>query len=218
MADSGVIGMYESEDGQVIEYCEIIQNIIKLDYRRFDVYIFDVRWFKDVMGNVPQCSIKAGSSGFTTIDSTRLCNAKEGTFILLSHCEQVLILIFIIIYLIAFLNIYIYDGADMHFFWIICCVMQAIFQPILHNEKWWYVIPMAPPTRLVFHTLLLADSNMAALDLVVDADPNPFDDDGCLQNVDYNHADDRKPGADPDDDVENDPDLEAEVTISIPRR
>jgi hypothetical protein len=93
--DSGVIDMYEGGDGQVIEYCGIIQNIIKLDYRRFDIYVFDVRWFKDVMGNVPQCSIKADSSGFTTIDSTYLCSAKEGTFILPSHCEQVLILIFI---------------------------------------------------------------------------------------------------------------------------
>jgi hypothetical protein len=41
MADSGVIGTYEGEDGQVIEYCGIIQNIIKLDYRRFDVYVSD---------------------------------------------------------------------------------------------------------------------------------------------------------------------------------
>jgi hypothetical protein len=32
--------------------------------------------------------------------------------------------------------------------------MQAIFQPVLHNEKWWYVIPMAPRTKLIFHSLL----------------------------------------------------------------
>ena len=92
----------------------------------------------------------------------------------------------------------------MHFFWIICCVLQAIFQPVLHNEKWWYVIPMVPRTRPVFHTLLLADSNMAALDSVADADPKRFDDDECLQNVDYNH-----------DDVQNDPDLQAEDVDDI---
>jgi hypothetical protein len=49
-ADSGVTGMYEGEDEE-------------LDYRRFDVFVFDVRWFKDVMGKVPQCSIKADCSG-----------------------------------------------------------------------------------------------------------------------------------------------------------
>jgi hypothetical protein len=32
--------------------------------------------------------------------------------------------------------------------------MQAIFQPLLHNEKWWYVIPMAPRTKPLFHSLL----------------------------------------------------------------
>ena len=85
---------------RVIEYCGIIQNIIKLDYRRFNVYVFDVRWLKDVMGKVPQCSIKADSSGLTTIDTTSLCSAKEGTFILPFHCEQVLIIIFIYILII----------------------------------------------------------------------------------------------------------------------
>jgi hypothetical protein len=83
--------------------------------------------------------------------------------------------------------------------------MQAIFQLVLHNKKWWYVISMAPPTRPVFHTLLPADSNMAALDPVADVDPKPLDHDELLQNVDDNHADDRGPAA-PDDDVENDPD------------
>jgi hypothetical protein len=103
-ADSGFIGMYKGEDGQVIEYCGIIQNILKLDYQRFDIYVFDVRWFKDVMGKVPQRSLKADSRGFTTIDSTRLCSAKEETFILPSHCEQVLIFIYLN-YLIIFLTI-----------------------------------------------------------------------------------------------------------------
>jgi hypothetical protein len=32
--------------------------------------------------------------------------------------------------------------------------MQAIFQPVLHNEKWWYVIPMAPRTKPLFQSLL----------------------------------------------------------------
>jgi hypothetical protein len=32
--------------------------------------------------------------------------------------------------------------------------MQAIFQPLLQNEKWWYVIPVAPRTKPLFHSLL----------------------------------------------------------------
>jgi hypothetical protein len=89
MADFGVIGTYEGEDGQEQEYCGIIQNIIKVDFQRFDVFGFDVRWFKDVLEKVPQGSITVDDSGFTMIDSTWICSAKGRTFILPSHCEHV---------------------------------------------------------------------------------------------------------------------------------
>jgi hypothetical protein len=46
----GVIDMYEGEDGQEQEYCGIIENIIKLDFWRFDLFLLDVKWFKHVMG------------------------------------------------------------------------------------------------------------------------------------------------------------------------
>jgi hypothetical protein len=32
--------------------------------------------------------------------------------------------------------------------------MQAIFQPLEYNEKWWYMILMAPRTKPLFHSLL----------------------------------------------------------------
>jgi hypothetical protein len=54
MLDSRVISMYEGENGQEQKYCRIIQNIIKLDFRRFDIFVFDVKWFNDVLGKVPQ--------------------------------------------------------------------------------------------------------------------------------------------------------------------
>jgi hypothetical protein len=44
-----VIDTYEGEDGHEQEYCGIIQNVIKLDYQRFDMFVFDVRWFKDIL-------------------------------------------------------------------------------------------------------------------------------------------------------------------------
>ena len=87
--DCGVIGTYEGENGEVEEYCGRIQNIIKLDFRQFDMYVLDVQWFKDKMGKVPLSSIKIQENGFTTIDSTKLCGTTEESFILPSHCEQV---------------------------------------------------------------------------------------------------------------------------------
>jgi hypothetical protein len=53
------------------------------------MFVFDIKWFKDVLDKVPQGSITLDSSSFTMIDSTGICSAKEGTFIVPSHCEQV---------------------------------------------------------------------------------------------------------------------------------
>jgi hypothetical protein len=66
---------YEGEDGQEQECCRIIQSIIKLYFRRFDnMYIFDIRWFKDIMLKVPQFFVNVEPSGFRTIDSTWICS------------------------------------------------------------------------------------------------------------------------------------------------
>jgi hypothetical protein len=119
--------MYEGEDGHEQEYCGIIQNIIKLDYQRFDVFVFNVGWFKDVLDKVPQGSITVDGSGFTMIDSTRICSASEGTFILPSHCEQATARFAKISVLIM-----VYTLNPNPNYWC-CCVMQAIFQPLLHK-------------------------------------------------------------------------------------
>jgi hypothetical protein len=68
--------MYKGEDGQEQEYCRIIQNIIKLDFQRFDVFVFDVKLFKNVLDKVPQGSITLDGSDFTMIGSTWICSAK----------------------------------------------------------------------------------------------------------------------------------------------
>jgi hypothetical protein len=60
--------MYEGEDGQEQECSNITKNINKLDFRKFDMFIFNVRWFKDVIGKVSQCSINVQASGYMTID------------------------------------------------------------------------------------------------------------------------------------------------------
>jgi hypothetical protein len=89
MTDSRVICAYAGEDRQEQEYYGIIQNIIKVEFRRFDVFVFDVRLFKDVLDEVLQGLITLAGSSFTMIDSTWICSAKEGTLILPSHYEQV---------------------------------------------------------------------------------------------------------------------------------
>jgi hypothetical protein len=58
--------------------------------------------------------------------------------------------------------------------------MQAIFQPVLHNEKWWYVIPMAPRTKPLFHSLLPKSGQ------VVDVHNLPMDTDTTSDQRDGN--------------------------------
>jgi hypothetical protein len=48
--------------------------------------------------------------------------------------------------------------------------MQGIFQPVQHNEKWWYVIPMAPSTKPLFHSLLPELEQVVNLHLPMDTD------------------------------------------------
>ena len=78
--DCGIIGPFDDENGFHDDYCGLLQNIIKLDYRRFSVYVFDVKWLKDIVVTCPQTSIKKCFDGFATIDSTRFCNANKETF------------------------------------------------------------------------------------------------------------------------------------------
>ena len=71
------------------DYCGLIQNIIKVDYRSFFIYLFEVKWFLDVIERGPGTSIKTHINGFITIDSTKFWGNKTGTFILPQHCDQV---------------------------------------------------------------------------------------------------------------------------------
>jgi hypothetical protein len=50
--------------------------------------------------------------------------------------------------------------------------MSAIFQPLLHNEKWGYVIPMASRTKPLFHSLLLESGHPMDTDTTSDRRDN----------------------------------------------
>jgi hypothetical protein len=58
--------------------------------------------------------------------------------------------------------------------------MQAIFQPVRHNQKWWYVIPMAPRTKPLFHSLLPQSGQ------VIDVHNLPIDTDTTSDQKDNN--------------------------------
>ena len=96
--DSGVMASFEKEiqgeqgsASQVskINYCGRIQNIIKVDFRTFEMFIFYVQWFKAVThGRNP--TIQRDASSFVAIDSSKLWTNASDTFVLLEACEQVL--------------------------------------------------------------------------------------------------------------------------------
>jgi hypothetical protein len=61
--------------------------------------------------------------------------------------------------------------------------MQAIFQPILHNEKWWYVMRMAPHTKPLFYSLL-----PETVQVTVDVHNLPMDTDTTSHQRDNNRT------------------------------
>ena len=73
----------------MLDYCGTIQDIIKVGYRKFDMFIFDVKWFK-VISQGPLASIRRDKSGLIQIDSTKLWTNQTDTFVLPEHCEQVI--------------------------------------------------------------------------------------------------------------------------------
>lgn len=95
--DSGVMASFQQEiqtshNGEVqvknIEYCGIIQSILEVDFRSFQMFLLDVQWFKAVtQGRNP--TIQRDASGFVSINSARLWTNRTDTFVLAETCEQV---------------------------------------------------------------------------------------------------------------------------------
>ena len=71
-----------------LEYFGTIQDIIKVDFRKFDMFIFDVRWFK-VVTQGQQSTIRRDKSGLIQVDSTKVWTNQRDTFVLPEHCEQI---------------------------------------------------------------------------------------------------------------------------------
>jgi carboxylesterase type B len=83
--------------------------------------------------------------------------------------------------------------------------MQAIFQPLLHSQKWWYVIPMAPRTKPLFHSLIPESGQQIDTDTTSDQRASAqllHSDEGAREEIGSLLAD-----ADVDNVDEADPDL-----------
>ena len=61
------------------DYCSINQDIIKLEFRSFFIYVLDVKWFKDVVERCPNATIIFHPSGFVIIVSRVLAKHKGHT-------------------------------------------------------------------------------------------------------------------------------------------
>ena len=72
-----------------LDYCGTLQDIIKVGFRKFDIFIFDVKWFK-VVTQGPQVTVRKDKSGFLQVDCTKIWTDQRDTFVLPEHCEQVI--------------------------------------------------------------------------------------------------------------------------------
>ena len=73
----------------MLDYCGTLQDIIKVGFRKFDIFIFDVKWFK-VVTQGPQVIVRKDKSGFLQVDRTKIWTDQRDTFVLPEHCEQVI--------------------------------------------------------------------------------------------------------------------------------
>lgn len=96
--DSGVMAKFEQSsrrratDPNIVitemQYFGLLKEIISVDYRSFHMLLFDVQWFKVIMTG-SNATVRRDVSGFLEVDSTKLWNDLQDTFVLPEHCEQV---------------------------------------------------------------------------------------------------------------------------------
>ena len=72
----------------MLDYFGTIQDILKVGFRRFDMFIFDVKWFKVVTIGA-HASVRRDKSGLIQVDSTKIWTDARDTFVCPEHCEQV---------------------------------------------------------------------------------------------------------------------------------
>ena len=78
----------ENTEMGMLDYFGTIQDILKIGFRRFDIFIFDVKWFK-VITSGAHASVQRDKSGLIQVDKTKLWTDARDTYVRPEHCEQV---------------------------------------------------------------------------------------------------------------------------------
>lgn len=78
--DCGIMGNFDTSTEEA-RYCGTIERILKLDFRTFQKYVFECKWFANVS--------MQHENGLYMVDSTQIHSGKNDNFILPSNCEQV---------------------------------------------------------------------------------------------------------------------------------
>ena len=80
--DCSVISSFKEANGKMDDYCVTIQDIFRLNFRCFFLYVLDDKWQIDVVEKGPNATIKCHASGYVTIDSTKFWQTKKYRLIL----------------------------------------------------------------------------------------------------------------------------------------
>lgn len=66
--DSGIMGNFDTSTKEA-HYCEIIERILRINFRTFPTYLFECRWFEVVS--------RRHGSGIYMVDSTKIYKEKN---------------------------------------------------------------------------------------------------------------------------------------------
>ena len=87
--DSGVMATFENANGKTEDFCGIFMRILKFNYRTFNIYALDAKWFNEPLRI--SATITRHPSGVLAINSTRFGKIKIDSLVVTQHCDQVLL-------------------------------------------------------------------------------------------------------------------------------
>ena len=78
--DCGIMGNFDTSTDEV-RYCGTIERILKVNFRSFQTYLFECRWFTSV--------VKRHENGLYMVDYTQFHKGRTDNLIHPTSCEQV---------------------------------------------------------------------------------------------------------------------------------
>ncbi|RYA39312.1 hypothetical protein DD606_25795, partial [Enterobacter cloacae complex sp. GF14B] len=77
-----------NESTSNLDYCGLVSDILKVSFRRFEMFLLDVKWFK-VITSGRNATVHRDGNKLVQIDSTKTWTDVSDTFALPEHSEQV---------------------------------------------------------------------------------------------------------------------------------